>query len=69
MLFEKGFRVLIGLFLVLAVTTAFNAAANADDDFDQNFYFFPQVLAPDVSSYIGAATYKIPIEVPQGRAH
>ncbi len=58
----------MGFILILVSTVAFIPNANADDDFDQNFMYLPQVLAPDVSSPMGAATYKIPIEVPKGRA-
>ena len=67
MLSKKRLRVQIGLFLALVSTIALIPNANADDDFDQNFMYLPQVLAPDVSSFIGAATYKIPIDVPKGR--
>ncbi|HYA42692.1 MAG TPA: SpvB/TcaC N-terminal domain-containing protein, partial [Syntrophobacteraceae bacterium] len=67
MLTGKRFRLLIGIFLVIVAMIAFYGPAKADDDFDQNFLYLPQILAPDVSSFIGAVTYKIPIQVPQGR--
>ncbi|MFZ0927444.1 MAG: hypothetical protein WAN11_02520 [Syntrophobacteraceae bacterium] len=57
MLSKKRLRVQIGLFLALVAAIAFNTTVNADDDFDQNFLYPPQTLAPDVSSFIGAATY------------
>ena len=61
------------LYLALGLFLAFYPfmsipAVNADDDFDQNFQYLPQPLAPDVSSPMGAATLTIPIEVPKGRA-
>ncbi len=67
MLSKKRLCVQIGLFLALVAAIAFNTTVNADDDFDQNFLYPPRTLAQDVSSFIGAATYNIPIEVPKGR--